>query len=80
MTNEWTGAILLAGLTENFKPFIMGIEASEANITTDKIVSKLLDSQAENATGEAFFNKNSKKKRNKFNKQRKCYTCGSKEK
>lgn len=41
MTTECTGAILLAGLTKKYQPFIMGIEASETDITADKIVSKL---------------------------------------
>lgn len=43
ISNEWTGAILLAGLTDDFKPFIMGIEASEGDIKSDRIETKLLD-------------------------------------
>lgn len=38
MTDEWLGAILLAGLTDNYKPFIMGIEAADSSITADAIV------------------------------------------
>lgn len=55
MSDEWTGAILLAGLTDNFKPFIMGIEASEKQIATETIIAKLLDGQLnDNIKGEAF--------------------------
>lgn len=54
ITDEWMGAILLAGLTDKFQPFIMGIEASEAKITSDTIVSKLLDAESGDKSGEAF--------------------------
>lgn len=82
MTNEWTGAILLAGLTEHYRPFIMGLEASESEITSDKIVSKLLDAEGDNPAGGAFFGKNKNKNRNnnrRKNKSRICYVCGSKD-
>lgn len=83
ITDEWLGAILLAGLTENFRPLIMGIEASGAGISGDTIVSKLIDAQtAEKGKGEAFFGhakKKFNKKNNKFNAGKKCYVCGSKE-
>ena len=63
-------AILLAGLTESFKLFIMGIEAADNVITSDKIVSKLLDADSNNSkSGEAFIaNKKQITKRNKINK------------
>lgn len=74
LTSEWLGAIMLAGLTEDFRPLIMGIETNNEAITADLITTKLLDMQA-SGSGDtsAFFNKNKKKK---FQK-RKCYTCGS---
>lgn len=42
-----SGEILLAGLDNNYKPFIMGIEAAGKNVTSDMIISKLIDSQTE---------------------------------
>lgn len=78
ITDEWIGAILLAGLTDEFGPLIMSIEAAERTLSSDKIISKLMDSQAgEKLKGEAFFGgkKNSQKKDKQ--KKRKCFVCGS---
>lgn len=56
----------------------MGIETSEGDITSDRIVSKLLDSK-ESSSGEAFLGKKKKYyKNNKKSSERKCYNCGSK--
>lgn len=44
VNDEWLGAILLSGLTDEFKPFIMGLEANGVGISGDLIISKLLDS------------------------------------
>lgn len=79
ITDEWMGAILLAGLTDKFQPFIMGIEASEIRITSDTIVSKLLDSQSGDKSGDAFMGKSKEKfnKKKNFSGKRKCYICGS---
>lgn len=78
ISDEWIGAILLAGLTENYMPFIMGIEASDGNIKSDAIIAKLLDSQPNaNASGEALIGQ--KKKFNKNKKEtRECFNCGKK--
>lgn len=74
--DEWLGAIMLAGLTDDFKPLIMGIEANTTKITTDLVTGKLLDLQSSTkSSGEAFFVKKGKKN-NKW-KNKKCYTCGS---
>lgn len=45
LSDEWLAAILLAGLTDEYRPFIMGFEASGAKLKSDVIVSKLLDGQ-----------------------------------
>lgn len=77
--DEWLGAILLAGLNDHFKPFIMGIESNNGKLSGDAIISKLLDMQSEkNSNGEAFLGKKSMKfsKKNKA-KNKKCYICGS---
>ncbi len=83
VNDDWLSAILLAGLNEEYKPFIMGIEATEAKITSDKIVYKLLDSEQtshSNNQDEKLFLGFKSKKRNNDNKFRKksCYNCGSK--
>lgn len=45
---EWLGVILLAGLGEEFKSFIMGIESSGISITGEAIKAKLLDYDCKN--------------------------------
>lgn len=74
----WLAAILLAGLNDSFGPFIMGIEASGTELTSDTIISKLVDSQAaENKNGEALFNKKKSNSKSKF-AGKTCYNCGKK--
>lgn len=76
VNDEWLGAILLSGLTDEFKPFIMGLEANGVGISGDLIISKLLDSYSGNSdNNNAFFGKKSTKKWK--GKQRKCYNCSS---
>lgn len=74
LTEEWLGAIMLAGLTDEFRPLIMTIEGNKEAISSDLISSKLLDMQSSKSSA-AFFNKNKYKKN--ANKQRKCYNCHS---
>lgn len=53
VSDEWTGTLLLAGLPEEYKPIIMGIESSGIQITADAIKMKLLqDVKAESNEGE----------------------------
>lgn len=42
---------MLSGLTEEYKPFIMGLEANGVGISGDLIASKLLDSCGGNNEG-----------------------------
>ncbi|KAJ8880153.1 hypothetical protein PR048_016616 [Dryococelus australis] len=42
VSDEWTGAILLAGLLSNYEPMVMGIESSGIRVTGDSIKAKLL--------------------------------------
>lgn len=83
MDDKWLGAILLAGLTDDFQPFIMGIEASGQSVSSDHIISKLLDSKAgSQCQNEALLAKNKFRKRNNNKKgknKKKCYNCGSEE-
>lgn len=77
ISDEWLGAIILAGLTEDYRPFIMGIEANGSTISSDIIITKLLDAN-QNSDGKesAFYTKktfNSKSSK----KIRKCFNCSS---
>jgi transposase InsO family protein len=42
LEDEFIGVIMLAGLTENFKPLIMALEHSGAKITSDSVATRLL--------------------------------------
>ena len=42
VADEWIGSLLLAGLPEEYKPMIMGLERSDTLITGDAIKTKLL--------------------------------------
>lgn len=82
LTDDWTTAIMLAGLTEKFQPLIMTLETRTTAITSDELKNKLLDAQTDtNSQGGAFLSKNNnrkgKQKFNKKNKVRKCYICDS---
>lgn len=75
VNDEWLGAILLAGLTDEFKPFIMGLETNSVAISGDLIITKLLDSYSGNGEGNSAFI--GKKPFKKWKRQRKCYNCSS---
>lgn len=75
VNDEWLGAILLSGLTVEFKPFIMGLEANGVGISGDLVMSKLLDCRDSGDKNSAFLAKKPGKKWKK--KQRKCFNCGS---
>lgn len=79
ISDEWIAAILLAGLTENFQPFIMALEASDDGLKKDVIISKLLDAyQPGNSSHDAFFAKIGPwNKGKKHWEPRKCFKCGS---
>jgi hypothetical protein len=42
ISDEWVGTLLLAGLPEEYRPMIMGLENSGTPITADAINVKLL--------------------------------------
>lgn len=62
------GAILLAGLTESYRPLIMGIEASQKEITSDTIIAKLLDTQPDSSSDASGFFSKKQGKGGKFKK------------
>lgn len=83
LADEWISAIMLAGLPDDFKPFIMSLEANSNSPTSEEIKLKLLDSVGEKngQSGSAFFGKRNDKKKG-FSKgkqkgKRKCFICKS---
>lgn len=76
ISDEMIGAILLAGLSDEFKPLIMGLESSGIKVTSDAVKSKLLEGDYEKKISKsAFF---TTKKGYKPKKSIKCYNCGEK--
>lgn len=74
LSDEWLVAIILAGLSDDYRPFIMGIEASGQEAKSDSIVSKLLDAPSKiDSNAEALFSKSKSKETNK--KKVKCFYC-----
>lgn len=81
VSDEWIGTFLLAGLSDDYKPMIMGIESSGVKITGDSIKMKLLqDVQVVKQNGEQAFYSG----KQRHNKQRaavkskqgqRCYEC-----
>lgn len=79
ISEEWLTAIILAGLTDAYKPFIMGIEAADSKITSGAIVAKLLDSESSpSAKGDVFLAKKRHDKWQNSQIKKKCTTCGKK--
>lgn len=79
VNEEWIGTLLLAGLSEEYKPMIMGLESSGMNITGDLIKTKLLQEvKTQVLRGKEPENNNalfSKDRYKKFNKGPRCYNC-----
>lgn len=86
VSDEWIGTLLLAGLPEEYKPMIMGIESSGVLITADSIKTKLLQdvrddfAAAVNESDVALYSgqKNRKNKKNNQNSKSKgprCFEC-----
>lgn len=77
INDDWLGAIMFAGLTDDFKPMVLSFEGSNTAISADTIKMKLLDTQfAKVKTNDnAFFGKKAKANRRHVIK---CYNCGGK--
>lgn len=79
--NEWVGTLLLAGLPEEYRPMIMGLESSGTQISGDSIKVKLLQdvkTQQDPKSVDsnlAMFTKGNITKSNP-KKNVKCYNCG----
>lgn len=64
VSEEWVGTILLAGLSDEYKPMIMGIESSGVAITGDAIKTKILQDVKTEDTADtvAFYGRSGSKK------------------
>lgn len=83
ITDEWIGAIMLAGLGEEYRPLILGLESSGVALTTDSIKTKLLDVdrsyQGESSSALLSYPKAGASGGKKSDKKKfgfKCYNCG----
>lgn len=79
--DELVSAIMLAGLTEEFKPLTMGFEGSGIKTASDAVKTKLIDTAYQKESHCVFLGKNaSKDKRSKNSDVRtpKCNKCGKK--
>ncbi|XP_015124956.1 uncharacterized protein LOC107046765, partial [Diachasma alloeum] len=73
---EWLGTLLLAGLSDEYKPMIMAIESSGLPITADSIKTKLLQEvkdPKENKTSQSALYSRGLNTRRKFGPR--CYKC-----
>lgn len=60
VSDEWVGTFLLAGLPDDYRPMIMGLESSGTPITADSIKTKLLQSEMSKNGKSALFSKGKK--------------------
>lgn len=80
ISEDWMVAILLAGLTDDFKPFITGLKATNMDMSSEMVISKLLDNQQNSNNVEPLLSKKTKpRRRNKGAKESRkgCFNCGS---
>ncbi|XP_066600773.1 uncharacterized protein [Prorops nasuta] len=81
MGDEWTGAFLLAGLPDDYRPMIMALENSDIRITGDTIKVKLLqetksfENVKSSSDAMALFSK--EKIKNRDSRGPKCYACNN---
>lgn len=74
LSDEWVGTLLLAGLPDEYKPMIMGLESSGIKISADVIKTKLLQEVKKETSendGSALFGK--QKSAHKRNVR--CFNC-----
>lgn len=82
--DEWIGTLLLAGLPDEYRPMIMGLESSGIKITADSVKTKILQDVKSSAAAEseidelAMFNKQKFARRHQSNYTKngmRCYEC-----
>lgn len=75
--DEWLGTLMLAGLPDNYKPMIMGLESSGIKISSDFVKTKLLQ-EVKVSESSALFTKHkntSKTNAKQKGKGPRCYNC-----
>lgn len=75
ISDEWIGTLLLAGLSEHYKPMIMAIESSNVDITSDFVKTKLLQDANGISEGEKAMFSKSQKSKPKSSVSAKCFEC-----
>lgn len=79
VSEEWIGALLLAGLPDNYGPMIMGLESSGVEITGDSVKTKLLQDvklPVNNPRDKALYVKNNSNSNFRHeSKPIRCYKC-----
>lgn len=79
--DDWLAAILLAGLTDEYKPLIMSFEAQDGKLSAETIKMKLLDTECSatesqnNALLSKKKGKQSKQSKQNRHKGKKCFVC-----
>lgn len=78
--DEWLGTLMLAGLPDDYKPMIMGIESSGLKITSDFIKTKLLQEVKVSESSVYFTKHRSNQNANSYQSKQKprgprCYNC-----
>ncbi|XP_063823046.1 uncharacterized protein LOC135072971 [Ostrinia nubilalis] len=79
--DEWLGTLMLAGLPEQYKPMIMGLESSGIKISTDSIKTKLMQEVKESNVS-VLYTKHKSTPRQNYNSNQhnkpagpRCYNC-----
>lgn len=86
VSDDWLAAFLLAGLTDQFTPFIMALEGSGKNITADAVKTKLLQEVKPSTNVPQAFYSSKKQRKSQSTKYRastpsagmsniRCYNC-----
>lgn len=81
--DEWLGTLMLAGLPDQYKPMIMGLESSGVKISADLIKTKLLQEVKKESNTNALYTKHKHPHKKNYtpphhqNKPRgpRCYNC-----
>lgn len=77
VNDEWLGTLMLAGLPDNYKPMIMGLESSGIKISSDFIKTKLLQ-EVKASESSVFFTKHKSTSHNNTKPKGKgprCFNC-----
>jgi transposase InsO family protein len=73
--DEWVGTLLLAGLPDEYRPMIMGIESSGIRITADSIKMKLLQDVKPTESGKNASSGSALYTKGKRTKTVRCFKC-----